>query len=513
MTREQQPSDIAREALKLLAARKLSPTPANYQQSYNEIAALPNTAGFPEAQLRRIAFALTARKPTQQEQLDLLDAAIGRHSWQGIEDALVALVKLAAVPAPAGDADCPQSSEVDVSPDLTGELYVKLAHLIESMLPALADDDAHFSEQVECLLHVLRDRTVDAQTIKAELDIFGQRLAFVSEEQVEIKQALLKLLQLIIENISTLVMEDSWLSGQISALLDAIAPPLSLRRLDEVERRLRDLMEQQAVAKKRSLEAQEEMRQMLGAFIQRLSAMNESSTTFQHKIEQSARQIEQVARVEELAPLLKEVIDATRAMADETSEAREQLHTLEGRVLSTEAEIAQLHLELSSASAMARHDPLTDALNRKGLDEALTRELANMRRRGAKLSLALLDIDNFKKINDRLGHETGDAALLHLVKVVRACLRPQDSLARYGGEEFVILMPETVVDAAVMAMARLQRELTKNFFLANNEKILITFSAGVAQLMPGESGADVIKRADQAMYLAKRAGKNRVVCG
>jgi diguanylate cyclase len=123
----------------------------------------------------------------------------------------------------------------------------------------------------------------------------------------------------------------------------------------------------------------------------------------------------------------------------------------------------------------------------------------------------LLDIDNFKKLNDRLGHKTGDEALIHLVKVVRDSLRPMDTLARYGGEEFVILIPDTPLEEAINAMTRLQRELTKNFFLAYNEKILITFSAGVAQFSQDETGADAIKRADQAMYLAKRAGKNRVL--
>jgi diguanylate cyclase len=125
----------------------------------------------------------------------------------------------------------------------------------------------------------------------------------------------------------------------------------------------------------------------------------------------------------------------------------------------------------------------------------------------------LLDIDNFKKLNDRLGHDTGDEALLHLVKVVRENLRPQDTLARYGGEEFIILMPDTGLDEALIAMTRLQRELTKNYFLAGKEKLLITFSAGIAMLGREESAADAIKRADQAMYLAKRAGKNRVMAG
>ena len=90
-------------------------------------------------------------------------------------------------------------------------------------------------------------------------------------------------------------------------------------------------------------------------------------------------------------------------------------------------------------------------------------------------------------------------------------MRPQDTLARYGGEEFVILLPDTPLDKGIEAMTRLQRELTKRFFMAGTEKVMITFSAGVAQLAAEETGMDGIRRADQAMYLAKRAGKNRVL--
>ena len=90
-------------------------------------------------------------------------------------------------------------------------------------------------------------------------------------------------------------------------------------------------------------------------------------------------------------------------------------------------------------------------------------------------------------------------------------MRPQDTLARYGGEEFVILLPDTPLDRGVDAMTRLQRELTKRFFMAGEEKILITFSAGVSQLASEETGMEAVRRADKAMYLAKRAGKNRVV--
>ena len=152
-----------------------------------------------------------------------------------------------------------------------------------------------------------------------------------------------------------------------------------------------------------------------------------------------------------------------------------------------------------------------DAMHRQGLDEAVEREITTSRRKQSNLCVSLLDIDNFKKINDTHGHETGDAALVHLTQVARECIRPQDTLGRYGGEEFVVVMPETSIEQGIEVMTRVQRELTRRFFLAGTQKLLITFSAGVAQLGDAESGVKAVERADQAMYLAKRSGKNRVV--
>lgn len=506
------PSEIARAALKLLATRKQLPTPVNYRECYCEIAQTPNLQWFPEDHLRHIALALTARSTAQQEQLNRLDGAIGRHSWQGVESALIEFVTLG-VPSGSGakSEDC--CSAADGASNTARDYLTKLASMIERILPALVDDDEDLAKDIAALLQILRNPETDIQKISHDLDIFARRLSFAAEQQAEIKQALLSLLHLVIENISKLILEDKWLEGQVAALLDAVKPPLSLRRLDDVARRIRDVMHKQAAAKERSLEAQAEIRQMLGTFIERLSVMNESSAMFQGRMEDSVRQLEQIRTVEDLAPLLREVIGATRTMAEDTSRAREELSALQHKVLATEAELAKLHLELTNASAMARHDPLTDALNRKGLDEVMTREIAALQRKGTFLSVALLDIDNFKRLNDRLGHRMGDAALVHLVRVVRTCMRTSDSLARYGGEEFVIVMPDTPIETAVTVMTRVQRQLTKDFFLADNEKILITFSAGIAQLAPGESQDNALERADEAMYLAKRSGKNRVIVG
>jgi diguanylate cyclase len=296
-------------------------------------------------------------------------------------------------------------------------------------------------------------------------------------------------------------------------MLAIIEPPISLRQLHDMERRLRQVIAKQGAARRHSIQAREEMRAMLSTFIESLATMNVSSTSFQAKIEETARKIKNIERIEDLGPLLIDVMEATRMMTEGTSQVREQLKGMQERVVATEATLARLYEELDSISAQARHDPLTDALNRKGLDDALNREISNLQRRNLPLSICLLDIDDFKTLNDRLGHETGDKALIHLANVARHCMRPNDTLARYGGEEFVILMPDTPLASGIEVMTRLQRELTRMFFLSGNEKVLITFSAGVAQVGRDETGIEAINRADQAMYLAKRAGKNRVMGG
>ena len=114
-------------------------------------------------------------------------------------------------------------------------------------------------------------------------------------------------------------------------------------------------------------------------------------------------------------------------------------------------------------------------------------------------------------MNDRYGHRAGDEALVHLASVVKETVRPGDTVARYGGEEFLIVMPETKLVEAEAVLVRVQRELTKRIFLHNNERVLITFSAGVTEWLPHEDRDAVIARADAAQYRAKVLGKNRVV--
>lgn len=502
------PSEIARETLKQLALRRLSPTPDHYRSLYDEIAGTPSAPAFPVVPLRAILRVLPAQTPAQKRLLTALEKAVEQQSWSQMQSTLVGYANLGLGPVVTVEQErealAPQAQ-------LPARLAENLARLVDHTLPALGEDDPRLHDMAQQLCAALRLPEPAPAAVERLLADFGHRVSFAAQDQAAVRATLLALLQLVFENIAALCIDDAWLHGQAQALLEASRPPLQLRRLDGVAQRLKDVIHKQTEAREHTLRAQAQMRELLASFIERLARMDESSSSYQQHLEQCAERIGQADRLEDLAPLLEEVIHATRAMALNTRVALGELHELRSHADARHAEIDQLRQELDRASALARHDPLTGALNRKGFDETLGREVARALRQDRPLCVALLDLDDFKTINDRLGHAVGDQALVHLAQVARDALRPQDELARYGGEEFVILLPDTELDEAVQTMRRLQRELTTRYFLQQGERVLITFSAGVSQVRSDNDASDAVRRADQGMYLAKRSGKNRVV--
>jgi diguanylate cyclase len=154
-------------------------------------------------------------------------------------------------------------------------------------------------------------------------------------------------------------------------------------------------------------------------------------------------------------------------------------------------------------------DALTQVANRRGLQQAFATESARAERDDALLAVGLIDIDNFKKLNDSLGHAAGDTALKSLAAAVRERLRPVDTVARFGGEEFVVLLPALPADEAQQVLTRLQRSLSAALFMHDGREVLVTFSAGVTAWRRGEPLERALERADEALCEAKRTGKNR----
>ena len=394
-----------------------------------------------------------------------------------------------------------------------GELQALIAQLLDNTLSIVLAENPDLARESAQIAAAVRaaGSAEELGGLADRLKKLSYRVHFVAEDQSELKSALLHLVHLIVENISELVVDDHWLTGQISVVRELVSEPLNLRRLDDVERRMKDVIIKQGSLKKSLNEARDRIKLMLATFVDRLADFSETTGGYHDKIEKCAERISKANDIADLSDVLDEVMRETRVVQINAARSRDELVVMRGRVSDAEREVTRLQNELTHASDLVRHDPLTGALNRKGMDEALESEVGRLRRQGGSLSLAMLDIDNFKKLNDSLGHAVGDAALVHLAHVAREAIRPQDTLARYGGEEFVVLLPNTPMDDAVSAMVRVQRELTRRFFLANNDKVLITFSCGIAELRGEETPYDALKRADEAMYLAKRAGKNRVV--
>jgi diguanylate cyclase len=575
------PTDLARETLKLLATRRIAPTPENYQRYYHEIAGTrPSHEGSDDrmtdtlrqaakanptlAPLARLARLLEdgdlaqfvallvglasgreggarpdwgallrdllrgldarqtgtslARKKEGLERLlihfgtdpQLFDKLQGlTRSWSEVPEPTATVLELdpeaqQAVP-PAAPAPAPMESNRQLKDLLAATLEFAVAARLERF-PLLADE-------ARGLAQTARDaRGADAWTrLASQLRQFFFKIEVRGETDAELLDALLRLLGLLVNNIAELVEDDKWLSGQVAVIREVINEPLTTERIGEAERRFKEVVYKQSMLKHSLREAKSTLKDLIGLFVTRLSELTESTTEYHQRVEGYAGRLEGADDIQTLKTIVDELMSDTRSMQvdmtryhDEIVEARRQAEYAEGRV-------RKLEVELEHVSEQVSQDQLTGALNRRGLDEAMQREMARAERRKSGLCVAVLDLDDFKKLNDTYGHQAGDDALVHLTKVVRKTLRPTDTVARYGGEEFIILFSETDLEQAVSVMRRLQRELTKRFFLHNNERLLITFSAGVAMLAPGESQEAVFARADKAMYQAKVQGKNRVV--
>ena len=198
-----------------------------------------------------------------------------------------------------------------------------------------------------------------------------------------------------------------------------------------------------------------------------------------------------------------------RSVQSLVSQTQEKLQSEHARATELTDRVKQLEDEIRRLSDEVSTDPLTQVANRRGMMRAFEVEQSRMERNGGTLAVALLDIDNFKRLNDQLGHQAGDEALKFLSSTVKGLLRPSDALARYGGEEFVILLPDTPLDEAQSAITRLQRQLSAQMFMHENQQVFITFSAGVTLFRSGEAIEATLDRADEALYEAKRTGKNR----
>lgn len=172
----------------------------------------------------------------------------------------------------------------------------------------------------------------------------------------------------------------------------------------------------------------------------------------------------------------------------------------------------ELGATLARVNRLATIDPLTGVANRRSILERVADEAAHARRDGTTFSVAMLDLDRFKTVNDRFGHATGDKVLAEFARAAQAAMRAGDPLGRVGGEEFLVLMPGSDAASALAAAHRLRAAVAAVRWSDLGEGLAVTTSAGVAQYQAGETVEQLLTRADAALYRAKADGRDRAAC-
>lgn len=366
-------------------------------------------------------------------------------------------------------------------------------------------------------VETLTKQALEANTLN-EIHIFNEslkklllRAEMQSDTQQRVHESLLNVIQLLVINIKEFTTTEDWLNKQVAIIEEIISKPLDLETVSNAEFVLNELLSKHSNIKPSLLEAKVTLKNMMNAFVKRLEDITQSTGIYETKINYYKNLIAETEDIVKLDEILQSLASDISLMSEKASESHKAFAETQAKVNEAEQKINELTVRLEFISQAAYQDFLTGALNRRGLDEAIEREFSRADKHNTSISISLIDIDHFKKINDKLGHIAGDGALSHLAKIVKDVLRNTDVLARFGGEEFLILLPGSEQEDAVKVISGVQRSLTKNFFLYEKEKVLITFSAGVAERMISEKFESVLSRADAALYIAKKTGRNKVV--
>ena len=247
-------------------------------------------------------------------------------------------------------------------------------------------------------------------------------------------------------------------------------------------------------------------------------AARELDTQIREQVDGLQSSVQDAADLDSLKQVLESHLEGLLGTMDEHQQQRDlreqevaaRLKGLAERVahMEQEAQGYREHLEVQRQKALI--DPLTGLPNRAAWSERLDYEVNAWHQRGNSLSLAMLDLDHFKRINDGYGHLAGDKVLKIIANVLSKRLRPTDFIARFGGEEFVLLMPDSALADALAVGEVLREAIAACPFHFKGEPVTITVSMGVAQFQPGERSDLALKRADEALYRAKAAGRNQV---
>ncbi len=247
------------------------------------------------------------------------------------------------------------------------------------------------------------------------------------------------------------------------------------------------------------------------ALANQASACIKNNQSIGTMLEKELEILQQANSQQDLIVAREQLIGETQALLTEHRIIASKLLETQQFLGVIESDSQQLSDELTRIHLLSLTDDLTGLPNRRAFLRRLQDEVGRVQRYGNPLSLALIDLDGFKAVNDKLGHAAGDEVLRVIAAEILSIFRHHDLVARYGGEEFAVLLPNTHIEGALRALRKVQKRAQEtNFQYDGNSIPLPTFSSGLTLFRPGESPEAIIQRADHALYRAKQLGRNRI---
>jgi diguanylate cyclase len=440
-------------------------------------------------------------------------------AWEAEADAPMVDTVSGALEEPAPPQPPPQP-QPDAEPPLAElpprDWHTLVQHLEGTVRAALPQSDVRADELAQALrelsAHVAEAGATPDLVLQA--DALCQRARRMLVHRQHLLDELGKLCVELTQGLTELAEDDSWARGQCELLQTRLAEGLNVRSVRAASDLLANARKRQAMLRGERNQARDALKELIQGMLSELGEFSEHTGRFHANVGRHAEAIAKADSLGSLADVVREMLHDSSEVQALVSQTQNRLQAEQAKAGAMQLRVRELEGELRRLSDEVSTDALTQVANRRGLAQAFNTERARLQRaqaegRQAGLAVGLIDIDNFKKLNDTLGHAAGDVALQKLAAQVREQLRPLDTVARFGGEEFVVLLPDTDTSEAQSVLTRLQRQLTASLFMHDNQEVFVTFSAGVTALREGEPLEIALERADEALYEAKRTGKNR----
>jgi diguanylate cyclase len=430
-------------------------------------------------------------------------------------DASVEVEESADAGAVADTARPPASRVIDTAtepraaaPDHQPKVVEALEGALRAGLPQDQPRAVELADELAALGQRIRSEGATLAITEAVVEVC-QRARRLFAHRHHLVDELMALCRSLSDSITELAEDDSWARGQGQALRGRLDDNAGTRAVRAARELLADTRERQRSVRSERAKARDALKAMITHMLSEIGELGQVTGRFNDKVANYADVIEQADSIENLADVVRELVGDTRAVHEVVASARQRMAEEHARASELESQVQKLESELRRLSDEVSTDVLTQVANRRGLAQVFEAERARIERGGPTFAVGLIDIDNFKKLNDTLGHAAGDVALKQLAARVKEWLRPVDHIARFGGEEFVVMLTATPVAEAQQVLTRLQRQLSASLFMHDGREVFVTFSAGVTDYRPGEALELALERADEALYEAKRTGKNR----